>query len=50
MYFLQDGFCLFAISLSRQRHDILDFAYCARSRVLQVTLTNPQTFVHLVDN
>ena len=43
-YFLRDSFCLHAVSLSRQRHYILDFAYCSRSRVLHVTLTNPQTF------
>ena len=27
MYFLRDSFCLSAISLSGQRHDILKFAY-----------------------
>jgi len=37
--------CLSAISLSWQWHDIpLDFAYCSRSCVLHVTVTNSQTF------
>ena len=31
-------------SLSRQRHDILDFSYCPLSRVLHVTLANWQGF------
>ena len=38
MYFLRDSFCLSTVSLSRQRHDNLDFAYCPLSR------DNPQTF------
>ena len=33
-----------AVSLSRQRHDILDFSYCPLSRVLHVTLANWQRF------
>ena len=32
------------ISLSRQRHDILDFSCCPLSRVLHVTLANGQGF------
>jgi len=44
MYFLRDSFCLSAVSLSRQRHYILDFAFCSGSHVLHVTLTNLQTF------
>ena len=35
---------LSAVSLSRQRHDILDFSYCPVSRVLHVTLANWQRF------
>ena len=27
-YFLRHSICLFAVSLSQQGHDILDFAYC----------------------
>ena len=37
MIFLRDSFCLSAVSLSRQRHDILD---CPLPRVLHVTLAN----------
>ena len=44
MIFLRDSLCLFAVSLSRQRHDILDFSYCLLSRVLHVTLANWQRF------
>ena len=42
MYRLQNSVCLSAIylSLSRQRHDILDFSCCSQPRVLHVTLTN----------
>ena len=36
--------CLFAVSLSRQWHDILDFSNCPSSRVLHVTLANWQGF------
>ena len=36
MIFLQDSVCLSAVSLSRQRHDILDFSCCPLSRVLHV--------------
>ena len=36
--------CLSAVSLSRQRYDILDFSYCHLSRVLHVTLANWQRF------
>ena len=35
---------LFKRLRQRQGHDILDFAYCLGSRVLNVTLTNPQIF------
>ena len=44
MTFPRDSFCLSAVSLSRQWHDILDFSYCPLSRVLHVTLANPQKF------
>ena len=44
MIFLRDSFCLSAVSLSQQRHDILDFSYCPLSRVLHVTLDNWQRF------
>ena len=44
IFFLRDSFCLSAVSLSRQRHDILDFSYCPLSRVLHVTLANWQRF------
>ena len=44
MIFLQDSVCLSAVSLSRQRHDILDFSCCPLSRVLHVTLANWQRF------
>ena len=44
MIFPRDSFCLSAVSLSRQRHDILDFSYCPLSRVLHVTLANLQEF------
>ena len=44
MIFLQDSLGLSAVSLSRQRHDILDFSYCPLSRVLHVTLANRQGF------
>ena len=43
MVFLRDSLCLSAVSLSRQRHDILDFSYCPLSGVLRVTLANWQT-------
>ena len=42
--FLWDSLCLSAVSLSRQRHDILDFSYRPLSRVLHVTLANWQGF------
>ena len=44
--FLRDkySFCLSAVSLSRQRHNILDFSCCPLSRILHVTLANPQKF------
>ena len=44
MIFLRDSLCLSAGSLSRQRHDILDFSYCPSSRVLHVTSANWQRF------
>ena len=44
MIFLRDSLCLSAVSLSRQRHDILDFSYCPLSRALHVTLANWQRF------
>ena len=44
MIFLRDSLCLSAVSLSRQRHDILDFSYCPLSRVLHVALANWQVF------
>ena len=44
MIFLQDSLCLSAVSLSWQRHDILDFSYCPLSRALHVTLANWQRF------
>ena len=44
MIFLRDSFCLSAVSLSRQRHNILDFSCCPLSRVLHVTLANGQGF------
>ena len=44
MIFLRDSLCLSAVSLSRQRHDILDFSYCPLSRVLHVTLADWQRF------
>ena len=44
MIFLRDSLCLSAVSLSRQRHDILDFSYCLLSRVLHVILANWQRF------
>ena len=50
MIFLRDSLCLSAVSLSRQRHDILDISCCPLSSVLDVTLTNGQGFefeVHL---
>ena len=52
MIFLWDSLCdcLSPVSLSRQRHDILDFSFCPLSRVLHVTLANGQGFgfeVHL---
>ena len=40
MIFLRNSLRLSAVSLSRQRHDILDFSYCPLSRVLHVTLAN----------
>ena len=41
-----DSFCLrlSTVSLSRERHDILDFSSCPLSRVLHVTLANLQRF------
>ena len=36
--------CLSSVSLSRQRHDILEFSYFPLSRVLHVTLANWQRF------
>ena len=58
---LRHSFCLSTVSLSRQRHDILDFSCCLLSRVLHVTLANLQRFgfefvisghhhLHLVDD
>ena len=44
MIFLRDILCLSAVSLSGQRHDILDFSCCPLSRVLHVTLANWQRF------
>ena len=44
MIFLGDSLRLSAVSLSRQRHDILTFSYCPLSRVLHVTLANWQRF------
>ena len=44
MIFLRDSLCLSAVTLSRQRHDILDFSNCPLSRVLHVTLANWQRF------
>ena len=42
--FLRDRFCLSAVSLSRQRHDIVDFSCCPLWRVLRVILVNLQNF------
>ena len=42
MIFLRDSLCLSAVSLSRQRHDILDFSYRPLPRLLHVTLANRQ--------
>ena len=42
MIFLRDSLCLSAVTLSRQRRDILDFSNCPLSRVLHVTLGNWQ--------
>ena len=36
-FLLRDSFCLSAVSLSRQRHDILYFSSCPLLRVLHVT-------------
>ena len=44
MIFLRDSLCLSAVSLSRQRLDILDFSYCPWSCVLHVTLANWRGF------
>ena len=44
MSFPQDSLCLSGVSLSRQRHDILDFSICLLSRVLHVTLASWQGF------
>ena len=44
MSFPQDSLCLSGVSLSRQRHDILDFSICPLSRVLLVTLASWQGF------
>ena len=41
---LWDSLCLSAVSLSQQRHDILDFSYYPLSRVLHVTLASGQGF------
>ena len=43
MHFLQDSCCLSTIFLSRHRHDIPEFCLFTQSRVVHVTLTNPQT-------
>ena len=45
MIFLRDSLCLSPVSLSRQRHDIMDFSYCPLSRILHVPLANWQRFV-----
>ena len=42
--FPAEQLCLSAVTLSRQRLDILDFSYCPLSRVLHVTLANWQRF------
>ena len=42
--FLRDSFSLSAVSLSWQRHDILDFSCCPLSRALHVALANLQKF------
>ena len=44
MIFRWDSLCLSAVSLSRQRLDILDFSCCPLSHVLHVTLANWQRF------
>ena len=44
MIFLWDSLCLSAVTLSRQRHDNLDFSNCPLLRVLHVTLANWQGF------
>ena len=44
MILLRDSLCLSAVSLLRQRHDILNFSFCPLSRVLHVTLANWQIF------
>ena len=44
MIFLRESLCLSAVSLSRKRHDILNFSYCPLSRVLHVTLAKWQRF------
>ena len=44
MIFMRDSLCLSAITLSRQRRDILDFSNCPLSRVLHVALANWQGF------
>ena len=44
MIFLRDSLCLSAVTLPRQRRDILDFSNCPLSRVLHVTLANWQGF------
>ena len=44
MNFLRGRFWLPAVSLPRQRHDILHFSCCPLSHVLHVTLANLQKF------
>ena len=43
-FFLRDSLCLSAVSLARQRHDILDFSCCPLSAFSHVTLANWQRF------
>ena len=58
MIFLRDSFCLSAVFLSRQRHDILDFSCGPLSRVLQVVIWKKSDLsfiwthyqLHLVDD
>ena len=44
MIFLRDSLRLSAVSLSWQRHNILDFSYCPLSHALHVTVANWQRF------